>query len=59
MTAKEFYLTVVEMRKAQKMFFKTKDRVFLDKSIKLEKEVDNEIKRVEKILKESESPKLF
>jgi len=59
MTAKDFYLTVVEMRKAQKMFFKTKDRAFLDKSIKLEKEIDNEIKRVDKILKEAESPKLF
>jgi len=59
MTGREFYLRVVEMRKAQKLFFKTRDRGVLNKSKALEREIDEEIKRVEAVIRQHEQPKLF
>lgn len=37
MTAKEFFFLVVDMRQAQKNWFKTKSREYLERSKELEK----------------------
>lgn len=47
MKAKEFYDTVVKMRKAQRDYFRTRSQRSLNESKHLEKLVDAEIKRVE------------
>ena len=58
MKPKEFFDLVADMRKAQKEYFKTPASAYkvkqddLSKSKKLEKQVDDEITRVEKILVE-------
>lgn len=49
MNAKEFYDTVVKMRKAQRDYFRTRSQRSLNESKQLEKLVDAEIKRVEQI----------
>lgn len=49
MNAKEFYNTVVKMRKAQRDYFRTRLQRSLSESKQLEKLVDAEIKRVEQI----------
>lgn len=49
MNAKEFYYTVVKMRKAQRDYFSTRSQRALNESKQLEKLVDAEIKRVEQI----------
>lgn len=51
MNAKEFYDLVVEMRKQQKLFFKTRSNDALNESRRLERAVDAEISRVEAVLK--------
>lgn len=51
---KEFFDKVVDMRKAQKEYFKTRLPSALQKSKQLETEIDAEIKRVENILAEKE-----
>ena len=48
MNAKEFYDAVVKMREAQKEYFKYRLSSDLNKSKRLEKEIDDEIKRVKK-----------
>lgn len=53
MTPKEFYDKVVEMRKAQKEYFRFRAPSALSKSKQLEAEIDAEIKRVE-LLSEKE-----
>lgn len=50
MNAREFFEKVAEMRQAQRDYFKTRHRYFLIRSRELEKEVDDEIKRVTEIL---------
>lgn len=50
MTAREFFDKVASMRQAQRDYFKTRDKEVLIKSKQLEKEVDDEIKRVTEIL---------
>lgn len=45
MTTEEFYALVANMRNAQKEYFKTRSRDLLSKSMQLEKQVDDEIKR--------------
>lgn len=45
MKPEEFYLLVANMRNAQKEYFKTRSRDLLSKSMQLEKQVDDEIKR--------------
>ena len=50
MTAREFFDKVAAMRQAQRDYFKTRDKEVLIRSKQLEKEVDDEIKRVTKIL---------
>lgn len=54
MTPKEFYDKVVEMRKAQKEYFRFRAPSALSKSKQLEAEIDAEIKRVEQLLSEKE-----
>ena len=54
MTPKEFFDLVVDMRKAQINWFKTHNQGYLDRSKHLEKLVDKEIDRVQKILTEPE-----
>ncbi len=45
MKPEEFYALVANMRNAQKEYFKTRSRDLLSKSMQLEKQVDDEIKR--------------
>ena len=59
MDAKEFFNLVSRMRAAQKDYFKTRSKSYLEKSKELEKCVDNEIERVNKIIEERANPKLF
>ena len=54
MNAKEFFMLVVDMRLAQKEFFKTRHPRSLSLSKQLEKRVDDEIERVQKLKKEPE-----
>lgn len=49
MTPKEFYEKVVKMREAQKSYFKTRSSMDLQVCKRLEKEIDNEIARVNQI----------
>lgn len=49
MTPKEFYEKVVKMREAQKNYFKTRSSMALQLCKRLEKEIDNEIARVDQI----------
>jgi hypothetical protein len=50
MNAKLFYETVKRMRKAQKNYFRTRLDCYLKESKELERQLDNEIERVENIL---------
>lgn len=50
MSAKQFFDLVVNMRYAQREYFKTRDKEWLTRSLQYEKQVDEEIKRVEHIL---------
>jgi hypothetical protein len=47
MNSKQFFKTVVEMRKAQREYFRTHTKASLRNSMRLEDEIDAEIKRVE------------
>lgn len=49
MNARQFFDKVVEMRRLQKEYFKSRSPFVLDKSKKIEKEIDDEIKRVQAI----------
>jgi hypothetical protein len=59
MTSKEFFYLVVEMRNAQKSYFRTRDQNDLQKSKQLEKQIDNEIRRVKQLQIEPELPLLY
>ena len=59
MTAKEFFTLVVQMRNAQKLYFRTRDKSDLQASKKLEKQDDDEIRRVEHLQVEPELPLLL
>lgn len=56
MTAREFFDKVAAMRQAQRDYFKTRDRDILISSKQLEKEVDDEIKRVNEIIEKQTKP---
>ena len=56
MNHRQFYEKVKEMRQAQKMYFKTRRIDYLRLSKQLEREIDIEIKRVEKAVS---APGLF
>ena len=59
MNAKEFFGLVKEMRLQQKEYFKTRASDVLKKSKALEKRVDDEIERVEKVMNEKKQGCLF
>lgn len=59
MTPKEFFDKVVEMRRCQKKYFKNKRQIDLRISKQIEREVDEEIERVQKILHDKQNPQLF
>ena len=50
MNAKEFYKTVVLMRRAQKQYFATRSKEALTESKMYEQRIDKEIERVTAIL---------
>lgn len=50
MTPKEFFEKVVKLREAQKNYFKTRSSMALQLCKRLEKEIDEEIERVNKII---------
>lgn len=54
-----FYKLVVALRNKQKEYFRTRTQSALRESKALEKRVDDEIKRVENILKEKSNPNYF
>lgn len=59
MDAKTFFLLVSKMRNKQKEYFKTRSSSTLSSCKKLEKEVDEEIMRVNNILDQKKEPTLF
>ena len=59
MTPKECFDKVVEMRRCQKEYFKNKRQIDLRISKQIEREVDEEIERVQKILHDKQNPQLF
>lgn len=59
MNNKQFFETVKKMREAQKEFFRTHTQAALKKSKTLEKVVDDEIERVEEVLRKRREPGLF
>lgn len=59
MSPKEFFDKVVKMRAAQKEYFKFRSTSNLNTSKRLEKEIDAEIARVQKIEYERRNPQLF
>lgn len=58
MTPKEFFDKVSRMRKAQKEYFRTRSGRALSDSKKLEKEIDDEIERVNKVMEAKNNPKM-
>ena len=56
MNSRYFFDTVCHMRKAQKNYFKTRDRDALNASKEIEKQVDEEINRVNGILAKKGMP---
>lgn len=61
MNARLFFDKVVEMRRLQKEYFKSRSHLVLEKSKAIEKEIDKEIKRVQDIeaVKKPPEPNLF
>lgn len=59
MTAKDFFDLVTRMRDKQKEYFRTRSASVLKESKELEKQVDEEIKRVSEIMRERKEPKFF
>lgn len=54
MNARAFFDLVADMRKTQKEYFATRDTTVLQASKRLEKQVDDEIERVYKILNDKQ-----
>lgn len=59
MDARQFFNLVSRLREAQKRYFKTRSSADLQSSKQLEKEVDEEIRRVNDIIQQKQNPKLF
>lgn len=57
--AYQFFRLVERMRKAQKEYFKYRTSTVLNESKRLEKDVDDEISRVNNLLLDKQQPKLF
>lgn len=58
MSPKEFFDKVSRMRKAQKDYFRTRSGRALADSKRLEKEIDDEIERVNKVVEAKNNPKM-
>lgn len=58
MSPKEFFDKVSRMRKAQKEYFRTRSGRALADSKRLEKEIDGEIERVNKVMEAKNNPKM-
>lgn len=58
MTARDFFDLVARMRDKQKEYFRTRSGSVLKESKQLEKLVDEEIRRVNGIIRERQEPKL-
>lgn len=58
MNPKEFFDKVCRMRKAQKEYFRTRSGRALSDSKRLEKEIDDEIERVNKVIEAKNNPKM-
>ena len=56
MNSRDFFDMVCRMRKAQKSYFKTRDRDALNLSKEIEKQVDEEINRVNRVLAKKGMP---
>lgn len=59
MNALDFFNLVTKMRDKQKEYFRTRSASVLQESKRLEKQVDEEIQRVNGIIKDKQEPKLF
>lgn len=59
MDAKQFFNKVSYMRKLQIEYFKTRSPAILRQCKQVEKEIDDEIARANKIVAEQQQPKLF
>lgn len=59
MNSKQFFDRVSYMRRLQKEYFQTRLSAVLRQCKQVEKEVDNEIERVNKLVNEKQQPKLF
>lgn len=59
MNPEQFFYKVKDMRDAQKEYFKYRTNSALEKSKRLEAEIDNEIKRVIQIKSEKQQLNLF
>lgn len=59
MKQKEFFDAVVRMREKQQEYFKTKTSSALTESKRLERVIDDEIERVQRIIHERQNPKLW
>lgn len=58
MTPREFFNKVSRMRKAQKEYSRTRSGRTLSDSKRLEKEIDAEIERVNKVMEAKNNPKM-
>ena len=59
MNNKEFFDLVAKMRAKQKEYFKFRNKTLLKESKALEKQVDDEISRVNDVLSKRKEPSLF
>ncbi len=59
MKPKEFFDAVARMREKQKEYFRTRTSAALSESKRLEKVVDDEIKRVGNIIYKQQNPSLW
>lgn len=59
MNARDFFNLVTKMRDKQKEYFRTRSASVLQESKRLEKQVDDEIQRVNGIIKDKQNPRLF
>lgn len=59
MNARDFFNLVTKMRDKQKEYFRTRSASVLQESKRLEKQVDEEIQRVNGIIKDKQNPRLF
>lgn len=59
MNSKQFFNRVSYMRKLQKEYFQTRWSAVLRQCKQVEKEIDDEIERANKVVLEQQQPKLF